>query len=476
MVDWLAGLLRSLDSEKVLLICRTQAKVAAIDAALRQRIKNVKIAVFHEGLSLVQRDRNAAWFGEKNGARILICSEIGSEGRNFQFAHHLVLFDLPLDPELLEQRIGRLDRIGQTSEIQVHVPFVTGSSNEVLARWYEEGLDAFEKNLQGGSELLDRFGARVYDLAQRFLKAPKTGRADLGRLIEETQTAHREITARLQQGRDRLLELSSFRPEAAAKLVNDIRQQDEDRSLDEFMLSVFEHYHIHVQDLAHRTYKLGSAGVLADSFPGLPAEGFSVTCDRERALAREDIQFLTWDHPLVTGALDLLLGSEKGNSSFAQWPDSRTAGMYLEAIYLLECIAPPHLHIDRFLPPTPLRVLVDHEGNQGSDPSLLRNGDAQVLLEQAELREDLLPVMIERAQGIANSLGPGIIAQARQEMTAQLESEIVRLKELQKVNRSVRDEEIELLAEQQRALDEHLVSARLRLDAVRLIQRGMLTT
>ena len=64
----------------------------------------------------------------KRRARILICSEIGSEGRNFQFAHHLVLFDLPLDPELLEQRIGRLDRIGQTSEIHVHVPFVVGSA------------------------------------------------------------------------------------------------------------------------------------------------------------------------------------------------------------------------------------------------------------------------------------------------------------------------------------------------------------
>jgi ATP-dependent helicase HepA len=472
MVDWLASLLRNLDSEKVLLICRTQAKVAAIDAALRLRIKNVKLAVFHEGLSLVQRDRNAAWFAEKNGAQILICSEIGSEGRNFQFAHHLVLFDLPLDPELLEQRIGRLDRIGQTSEIQVHVPFVIGSPNEVFARWYQEGLDAFEKNLQGGSELLDRFGARVYDLAQRFPKAPKTSRAELVRLIEETQMAHREITARLQQGRDRLLELSSFRPEAAARLVNDIRQQDADQSLDEFMLSVFEYYHIQVQDLAHRTYKLGSAGVLADSFPGLPTGGFSVTCDRERALAREDIQFLTWDHPLVSGALDFLLGSEKGNCSFAQWPDTRTDGLYLEAIYLLECVAPPHLHVDRFLPPTPLRVLVDDKGNEGSDPSLLMNGDAQSLLEQRELREDLLPGMIERAQGIADSRVPGIIAQARQDMTAHLKSEIARLKELRKVNRSVRPEEIELLAEQHRELDEQLLGARLRLDALRLIQRG----
>src|SRR5207247_11470388 len=144
----------SIDTEKVLLIGRTEARVAAIDAALRQRIKNVKIAVFHEGLSLVQRDRNAAWFAEKDGARILICSEIGSEGRNFQFAHHLVLFDLPLDPELLEQRIGRLDRVGQTSEISLHVPYVVGSGQEVLARWYHEGLNAFEKNLQGGRELL----------------------------------------------------------------------------------------------------------------------------------------------------------------------------------------------------------------------------------------------------------------------------------------------------------------------------------
>jgi ATP-dependent helicase HepA len=270
-----------------------------------------------------------------------------------------------------------------------------------------------------------------------------------------------------------LLELNSFRADVAARLVNEIRQQDEDQSLDEFMLSVFDHYHIQVQDLAARTYRLGSAGVLADSFPGLPAEGFSVTCDRERALAREDIQFLTRDHPLVTGALDLLLGSEKGNSSFALWPDTKSAGLYLEAIYLLECIAPPHLHIDRFLPPTPLRVLVDQSGNMGSDPSLLKNGDAHPLLEHPEVREEVLPMFLEKAEEIAGSRVPALVAEARREMTAQLQHEIARLKELQKVNRSVRAEEIELLAEQHRALDQHLMGARLRLDAVRLIQRGL---
>ncbi|PYS36476.1 MAG: RNA polymerase-binding ATPase, partial [Acidobacteria bacterium] len=307
-IDWLAALVRNLSPAKVLLICRTQALVAAIDEALRQRIKKVKLAVFHEGLSLIQRDRNAAWFADPYGADILICSEIGSEGRNFQFAHHLVLFDLPLDPELLEQRIGRLDRIGQTSEINVHVPYVVGSSMEVLVRWYHEGLKAFERNLEGGSELLDRFGARVYELAQRFPKSKKTPQAELERLIEETRQAHREITERLQRGRDRLLELNSFRPKIATKLVGEIQRQDEDQSLDEFMLSVFDHYALNVEELAPRTYKLGSAGVLTDSFPGLPTDGLSVTCDRKWALAHENVQFLTWDHPLVTAALDLLLG------------------------------------------------------------------------------------------------------------------------------------------------------------------------
>lgn len=477
-MDWLADLLRRLDSEKVLLICRTQKKVEAIDAALRQRL-NVKQALFHEGLSLVQRDRNAAWFAEEDGARILICSEIGSEGRNFQFAHHLIMFDLPLDPELLEQRIGRLDRIGQISEIQVHVPFVTGSPQEALARWYQEGLNAFEKNLHGGHELLERFGARVHDLAQDFHETEATARAELDRLIAETQTARQELTVRLEQGRDRLLELNSFRPEAGAKLVEAIRQPDADPALDEFMIAVFDHFAVHVEELTHRTYQLGSAGVFAESFPGLPTEGLTVTCDRQRALAREEVQFLTWDHPLVTGALDLLLGSEQGNSTFAQWPDGKIAGLYVETIYLLECIAPSHLHADRFLPPTPLRVLVDHRGNDvgkiiaaESLTRVLKNDEAYALLDQPEVRDELLPGLIEKAGSIACGQAPGIIAQARREMVAQLDHEISRLRALQKVNRSVRDEEVELLVQQKRALDQHLMGARLRLDAIRLIRRG----
>ena len=111
-LPWLVALIERLAGEKFLLICRTQSKVLALEDALRMKT-GVKVARFHEGMTILQRDRNAAWFSESDGARVLLCSEIGSEGRNFQFAHHLILWDLPLDPDLLEQRIGRLDRIGQ---------------------------------------------------------------------------------------------------------------------------------------------------------------------------------------------------------------------------------------------------------------------------------------------------------------------------------------------------------------------------
>jgi ATP-dependent helicase HepA len=432
-IDWLTELLKTTAPEKILLICRTRQTVASIEIGLRKRIR-IELGVFHEELTLIQRDRNAAWFGQEDGARILLCSEIGSEGRNFQFAHHLVLYDLPVDPELLEQRIGRLDRIGQRSEIHIHVPFVRDSFQEVLALWHHEGLDSFQNQPRGGREMLERFGDRVNAVKSR---------EELSALIDETRAAHREIAARLHDGRDRLLELNSLRPDAAAVVVDEIRREDRDTTLESFMLSVFDFFSIHVEEIAERTYKLGSAGVLADAFPGLPASGFTVTCERERALLREDVQFLTWDHPLVTGALDLLLGSEKGNSSAIQG-NGQTS---LDAIFVLECIAPPQLHVDRFLPPMPIRVSVE-------GPNIEDVEDIDEMLGEARRR--------------ANEQVPELVKRARREMTVQLTAEITRLRELQKVNPSVRDEEIRLLQDQQQELEDHFNNARLRLDALRL--------
>src|SRR5690606_2451823 len=127
LVVWLADWLKEHRRQKVLVICADAETAQTLEDYLRLR-KGLLTAVFHEGLSLIERDRAAAYFADmEEGAQVLICSEIGSEGRNFQFAHDLVMFDLPLNPDLLEQRIGRLDRIGQTEEVNIHVPYYTDS-------------------------------------------------------------------------------------------------------------------------------------------------------------------------------------------------------------------------------------------------------------------------------------------------------------------------------------------------------------
>ena len=127
-------------------------------------------------------------------------------------------------------------------------------------------------------------------------------------------------------------EWNSFRPAQSSRVIEAITQHDEDRTLDQFILDVFDLFFIEVEEIAPRTCRLGSAGVLVDDFPGLKADGLTYTRDRSRALLREDLQFLTWDHPLASGALDMLLGSERGNCAFARWPDADVSALYCESV------------------------------------------------------------------------------------------------------------------------------------------------
>lgn len=475
---WLAERLKGLgEDEKVLLICRTREKVQAIYDALLEEI-NVKAGLFHEELTLLQRDRNAAWFAEADGAKILLCSEIGSEGRNFQFAHHLVLFDLPLNPELLEQRIGRLDRIGQTETIQIHIPYLNHSWTELLMRWHHEGLDGIEHSLKGGYAYLNKFQEAIRSLGPRYHIADPQTLAEADQLIEASKSFREDLESRLSQGQDRLIALNSFREEASAELVGHIRTLDADRTLGQFMNRIFDHFGVTVEDIDSRTFHLEPGQLFTDSFPGLPDEGTTVTCDRKRALGREDIGFLTWDHPMVRGAIDLTLSSEKGNSSIVVWKDPSVDAppILIEAIYVLESVAPPRLHVDRFLPPTPVRVLVDLGGKDyseefGHDYINKYCGDEEAfrLKQDPALLQALVPEMLRAAKEHARTQKSDLLQAAMHEAHERLDGEASRLKELQKVNPNVREEEIKIAENVIADVTRHIAKAHLRLDAVRLI-------
>ncbi len=178
----------------MLVICAKADTALQLEQVLRER-EAIRAAVFHEGLSIIERDRAAAYFAsEEEGAQVLLCSEIGSEGRNFQFASQLVMFDLPFNPDLLEQRIGRLDRIGQMHDIQIMVPYLEHTAQAVLGRWFHEGLDAFEHTCPTGRTIYDSCYEQVDRLSGR---ADRTGR--LRRIHPRLPPAARSVESAVEQ-------------------------------------------------------------------------------------------------------------------------------------------------------------------------------------------------------------------------------------------------------------------------------------
>ncbi|MGB3269577.1 MAG: RNA polymerase-associated protein RapA [Rhodanobacter sp.] len=473
-IDALIALLEEHPQDKFLLICRSQAKVLALEEALRTK-SGVGVARFHEGLSIVQRDRNAAYFAQPDGARLLLCSEIGSEGRNFQFAHRLVLWDLPLDPDLLEQRIGRLDRIGQKHDIAIHILAVADSAQHVLARWYDEGVDAFRSSPADGRELLRRYGEPLARLADEHARGDDNRDQELDALLAETRASHEQMAALIRGGRDHLLELASSRDPHADELQQAFRRDDDDPSRDAFVQRLLEAFGIHAEELGAQVLLLDPQYLSTDALPGFAEGPQSVTFSREVALAREDLPLLRLDHPLVAGALDLALSGEQGNAAFMvdDVLGARTA--LLQAVYVLECVADRRLDAERFLPPTPLVVTVDTRLAERADftPSeaaLRKASDRHI--EVARYRKflgKLVPPMLERAEALAGSRAQADIDAAVAAATDSLDNELSRLLALRAVNPAISDAEITAVTDERHALLGALPQARLRLDAVRFV-------
>ena len=453
-IDWLLSFLKKNPSEKVLVIGRTQTEVAAIVDAIKSR-SGIDIAHFHEAMPLLQCDRQAAWFAEPEGARIMVVSEMGGEGRNFQMASHLVLIDLPRDPELLEQRIGRLDRIGQRGDVHIHVPYIKNSEEEQVVRWLHEGLNAFAEPVMGGFELLERFKDRLDNVTDK--------------VIKETRTLHEKLRKEISDGRDRLLELSSFRPEIGNEIAQQIQEIEASDELETYLLRMFDHYGIHAEALDESSYHIRPDQMFDEWFP-LSTEGLRITFSREEALIRPDTTLMSWDHPMVTGAAELIQGSERGSCAIAVDPDQEIP-LKLQAVYVLETVAPPGLNIDRFLPPTPISIVVDHAGSAVDEeiPRHLKDGEPWKLLEHESLRQQLIPAMIKATRELADEEAQEAIADARQEMREVLGAEYQRLEYLSEVNDNIRKAELNHARNAIVKLDKKLADARLRLDAVRLI-------
>jgi ATP-dependent helicase HepA len=260
-------------------------------------------------------------------------------------------------------------------------------------------------------------------------------------------------------------------------LVEKIREWDEDAGFEDFLLRLFEFSGLHIEELGKRRYFLLPGNLKSDAFPSLPVDGMTVTFDRRRALEREQEAFLTWDHPMVRGALDLMLSSEAGNATFGVWDCAGEKIILLESWLVVECVAPARWHVERFLPQTPLRILVDHKGGDHTTEAafakpLLRKGDPASLMRNEAVKRKLLPGMLEKTRELGAAKSHAVIQDAMTRMRGEMTAEIARLRDLAEVNDHIKAEEIAALEARETELAAAIGNSRIRLDAVRLIWKA----
>ncbi len=471
-INWLSDKLRELSLQKVLLIC-ARAQTAVSTSTILRKKHGVHAGVFHEHMSILERDRAAAWFADADeGAQILICSEIGGEGRNFQFLHNIVLFDLPDNPDLLEQRIGRLDRIGQQHDINIHVPVVAGSRAARLSHWYHYALNSFEQSCVTGQHIK----AEMDEQYSTYLIGEHP---DEEKFISVCKYLHEQKTRQLNLGRNRLLELSSCRREIADPLIEEINQNTQADVLSRYLENAFDCFGVEIEDHSQDSWIVRPGAHLeVEQFPGLPEDGITVTTNRETALAREDMHFLSWEHPLVRATIDMILNGEKGRVSICalRMPQIPPRSIFIEAIFESNCPAPTALEIGRYLSCHALRLLVNQEGRNyaqqlppDSYETLLENIDREVARQMIQRTRGTLKKQIPKIEEIAAQQLPMFRNAAIALMHKELDGELHRLFTLQKRNPTIRDEEVQALRRNISELEKRLQRSSLKLSALRVI-------
>ncbi len=466
--EWLAGFARKNIGKKILVICHAVENVRDCEAHLWQK-HGIHIALFHEQMDLVERDSAAAYFADsERGCQLLLCSEIGSEGRNFQFSHHLVCLDLPEHPDMLEQRIGRLDRIGQKHPVSIHIPYCEGSADWEKFVWYHQVLQCIDRQSPAAGAVHDEFWSQLTHTA-----ADKP-------VHERAHKKLLEVEAQIQQGRDALLEMNSCRQPQAAQLVQTIADFEQETPL-ALVEQASELFNFYFEETQGGAYSLIPAdNMLIPTLPGIPLDGVEVTFDRALANAREDVLFLTWDSPFITGLWEILHHSDLGSASVAFLPSKQLppGQCLLETCFDLLVQSPFATACLPFLTEVSVRVLVLDVGSKDLSDALpeisfeksLTQVDKKLARKIILSRKDVMPEWYTKAESFAEVKRSKIIEQALERVRAYFVTEIQRLENLARQNPNVSVEEVTALRAKEAgilgALQNHV---QVQLSAMRLV-------
>lgn len=298
-LDWLGEMAPKWRAagDKTLVFVAHRESLETIKTAMSRRAQ-LRVALFHEDLSPGQRDIEVAQFRLPTGASMLISTECGGEGRNFEFCTRLVLFDLPWNPMVVEQRIGRLDRIGRTIPVEIAYFMPPEGVGAAVARLHES-LGLFREPLGGLERELSHVEPVIEELALEEEFSPSHER--FTQVIGEAREAQDRIQAAAYHELHRNPYRSGFAEEILARVPPDLEEVTE-----EVVLSACEQLEMNVEPQRGRarySVELGKRSRV-ETLPGIAAgASFLGTFDREVAVQDESIDFFASGHPLLEGLL-----------------------------------------------------------------------------------------------------------------------------------------------------------------------------
>ncbi|MBN1206160.1 MAG: DEAD/DEAH box helicase family protein [Myxococcaceae bacterium] len=398
----LRGIWASEATAKVLVFTESRDTLEALQAELGR--EGIEALGYHGDLPLVERDRQVARFRDPEGPRVLVCTEVGGEGRNFQFSHHLVHYDLPWSPATVEQRIGRLDRIGQTKPVEIHVFDPAGTLASDVLMLLADAVGVFGETVGGLDAVLEEVEDRLAELALLPREARVAYAAELKAKVEGAR-------AQVKRAYDPLLDVRSFDKPAVARLVARAQarmgieaDEEEEPSLEDGLWSVArdldERLEESVTELAKRVgirvdtdeeveafqcaFHFGHA-LNVEGLPGLDVmEDRTVlgTFWRDTAVEAEELEYFATGHSLVEALFGFLRDGPYGRSGF-RFLEKRgpLKARGLELLYHVQLPEPedtspgarvPSRQLARFLERTLLHVAVaEGPGGPKADASLL---------------------------------------------------------------------------------------------------------
>jgi ATP-dependent helicase HepA len=298
-------------------------------------------------------------------------------------------------------------------------------------------------------------------------------------LVAETAAFVAQLRQELHDGRDQLLELNSCKADVAEQVIDAIRSEEQGTGIQDYVALACDAFGVEIEEHSeHSVILKPSEQMLDHGFSMVGDDGLTVTFDRDRALVREDMEFVSWEAPLVSNVMETVLGSELGNTNISTISIKALppGTLLVECFYAITCSAPKKYQISRFLPFTPVRVLLD--SNQINLTEVVKYDQLNKLCAQIrksarpailrEIRPTLEPLLAETDE-IAGVEIADLQAAAQRRVRDVVGSEIERLRALQSVNPAIRDEEINFLEDQQRHALAHIERASMEPQAIRVV-------